>query len=88
MQITKQSVNDLLGHLEEHGYLVREPDPADRRGRIVRLTAKGRQLEDTINDQARAAEQTIARLLGPRRFGQLHSALEQLADTFSASEVT
>ncbi len=26
--ITKQSVNDLLGHLERHGYLLRVPDSA------------------------------------------------------------
>ena len=39
--ITKQSVNDLLGHLEGHGYLVRVPDPADGRARVIRLTAKG-----------------------------------------------
>ena len=40
--ITKQSVNDLLGHLERHGYLVREPDSADGRARVIRLTSKGR----------------------------------------------
>ena len=42
--ITKQSVNDLLGHLEQHGYLVREPDSADGRARVIRLTSKGRRL--------------------------------------------
>jgi len=31
--ITKQSVNDLLAHLEQHGYLMRVPDPADGRAR-------------------------------------------------------
>ena len=33
--ITKQSVNDLLGHLERHGYLVREPDSVDGRARVI-----------------------------------------------------
>ena len=79
LQITKQSVNDLLGHLEQRGYLTREPDPADGRARVVRLTAKGRRLEKTINAQAAAAERKIAELLGPRRFSQLRTALEQLA---------
>ena len=41
MQITKQSVHDLLGHMEQRGYLVREDDPGDRRARVVRLTDKG-----------------------------------------------
>ena len=39
--ITKQSVNDLLGHLEGRGYLVRVPEPVDGRARVIRLTAKG-----------------------------------------------
>ncbi|HEY5014020.1 MAG TPA: MarR family winged helix-turn-helix transcriptional regulator [Acidimicrobiia bacterium] len=79
LQITKQSVNDLLGHLEQCGYLTREPDPADGRARVIRLTAKGRRLEKTINGQAQAAELQIAELLGPRRFSQLRNALEELA---------
>jgi DNA-binding MarR family transcriptional regulator len=78
LQITKQSVNDLLGHLEQHGYLTREPDPADGRARVVRLTAKGQQLEKTVNVQAQAAELQIAELLGPRQFAQMRTALEEL----------
>jgi DNA-binding MarR family transcriptional regulator len=78
LQITKQSVNDLLGHLETHGYLTREPDPNDGRARVVRLTAKGRQLQKVIHGQARAAEQQIADTLGARRYTQLRHALEDL----------
>ena len=62
--ITKQSVNDLLGHLERHGYLVRVPDPADGRARVIRLTAKGQRLERTINAQAQAPEMRVAEILG------------------------
>lgn len=78
MQITKQSVHELVGHLEARGYLVRAPDPADRRARVVRLTARGRRLERTIRAQARRAEQRIARILGPRRFAELQRSLEEL----------
>ena len=79
MQITKQSVNDLLSHLEQRGYLTREPDPTDGRARIIRLTTRGRRLEGVINAQARAAELEIAEHLGPRRFAQLQSALTEFA---------
>jgi len=79
LQITRQSVNDLLGHLEQCGYVAREADPADGRARVVRLTAKGRRLETTVNGQAQAAEVQIAAVLGPRRFSQLRNALEELA---------
>jgi DNA-binding MarR family transcriptional regulator len=78
MQITKQSVHELIGHLEARHYLVREPDPTDRRARIVVLTAKGRRLQMTIREQARRAEERIAAILGPRRFRQLQQALETL----------
>lgn len=78
--ITKQSVNDLLGHLERQGYLARVPDAADGRARVIRLTSKGRRLERTIYAEARSAQTRIAEILGPRRFDQLHSSLELLAE--------
>jgi len=83
--ITKQSVNDLLGHLERHGYLVRVPDSADGRARVIRLTAKGRRLEQTIYAEAGAAQLRIAEILGPRRFAQLHDSLELLTERLTAS---
>ncbi len=52
LQISKQSVNDLLRDLEARGYLVREPDPGDGRARVVRLTARGRALEDAAYEGA------------------------------------
>jgi len=81
--ITKQSVNDLLGHLEQHGYLGRAPDPADGRARVIRLTPKGRRLEQTIYAEARATQLRIAEILGPGRFAQLHSSLELLTELLS-----
>ena len=83
--ITKQSVNDLLGHLEGHGYLLRVPDSADGRARVIRLTSKGRRIEQTIYAEAGAAQLRIAEILGPRRFAQLHSSLELLTEKLAAS---
>jgi DNA-binding MarR family transcriptional regulator len=86
LQITKQSVNDAVGHLEQRGYLVRGPDPIDGRARVVRLTARGRRLERTINDQARMAELRIAEMLGPRAFAQLRRALEWVSHRVAKQE--
>ena len=83
--IAKQSVNDLLGHLERHGYLERVPDSADGRARVIRLTSRGRRLEQTIHAEARAAQLRIAEILGPRRFAQLHSSLELLTQQLTGS---
>jgi DNA-binding MarR family transcriptional regulator len=83
--ITKQSVNDLLGHLELHGYLLRVPDSADGRARVIRLTSKGWRLQQTIYAEAGEAQLRIADILGPRRFAQLHSSLELLTEELAGS---
>jgi DNA-binding MarR family transcriptional regulator len=88
LRITRQSVNDLLGHLEQHGYLTREAEPPDRRARVVRLTVKGHRLEKIINARAKAAELKIAQWLGPRSFAQLRSALETVARNAADNEAT
>jgi DNA-binding MarR family transcriptional regulator len=85
MGITKQSVNDLLGHLEGHGYLLRVSDSADGRARVIRLTSKGRRLEQTIYAKAGAAQLRIAEILGSRRFAQLNSSLEVLIEELESS---
>lgn len=86
LQITKQSVNDLLGHLEQHGYLTRDPDLTDGRARVVHLTPKGRRLEETVTSQSKAAEVRIAEMLGPRRFTRLRHALEELSGAISRND--
>ena len=78
LQMSKQAVNLLAGHLEEHGYIVREVDPDDGRGRIIRLTAKGRRVEAAVHAHARNAEARIAEVLGPKGFGQLRTELEKV----------
>src|SRR5579862_4989497 len=83
--ITKQSVNDLLGHLERNGYLLRVSESGDGRARVIRLTSKGKGLEQTIYAAAAAAQQRIAEILGPRRFAQLHSSLELLTEQLATS---
>jgi DNA-binding MarR family transcriptional regulator len=83
--ITKQSVNDLLGHLEQHEYLLRVPDSADGRIRLIRLTSKGRRLQKTIYAEAGAAQLRIAEILGPRRFAQFHNSLELLTEQLEGS---
>src|SRR3954471_6622375 len=88
MQVTKQSVHELIGHLETLGYLVREPDPSNRRARLVRLTPKGRGLQDTIRAQAQDAERQVAAIVGERRFSQLQRTLAALVHEIQTSEHT
>jgi DNA-binding MarR family transcriptional regulator len=39
--ITKQSAGEIVDDLASRGYVERIPDPADRRAKLIRLTARG-----------------------------------------------
>lgn len=78
LQITKQAVALLAGHLEENGYITREPDPDDGRVRVIRLTPEGRRVETTIHRHARLAERRIESILGPRDFERFETGLTTL----------
>ena len=87
LQVSKQSVNDLLRDLEARGYLVREPDPDDGRARVVRLTDRGRALEDAAYEGAASAQRLIADQLGARRFAQMRDALQEVSSRIAAGEL-
>src|SRR5688500_10509446 len=43
-QVTRQSMAELVRHLERHGYVELVPDPGDGRARLVRPTDRGREV--------------------------------------------
>jgi DNA-binding MarR family transcriptional regulator len=57
----KTRIIDVLDDLQDRGLISREPDPADRRARLLGLTTKGRRLRDTAQ---RAIQRNEQRLLG------------------------
>lgn len=54
LRIAPRSVTDVVDSLEERGFVVREPDPTDRRATQVSLTATGRQVLDELDTARRA----------------------------------
>ena len=76
--MTKQSMHELVGHLERHGYLRREPDPADARGRRLRLTPAGRALEHAVHAAIADVLADWLRRLGQDRFDTLWSILREV----------
>jgi DNA-binding MarR family transcriptional regulator len=42
-EMTKQSMAELVSHLERLGYVERVPEPSDRRAKLVRATPRGKQ---------------------------------------------
>ena len=77
-QMTKQSMAELVAHLERHGYVERVPDPADRRARLVRATARGAEVYAIAREVVAELEQRLAARLGPERFTQLRELLEEV----------
>ncbi|WP_034383623.1 MarR family winged helix-turn-helix transcriptional regulator [Deinococcus sp. YIM 77859] len=77
-QMTKQSMNYLIEHLEACGYVERVPDPSDRRAKIVRLTPHGREAEATARAAITDLQEEWAQHLGPQEFKQLLALLRRL----------
>jgi len=55
----KTRIIGVLDDLQERGLIEREPDPADRRVRLLRLTAAGRRLQGTVRSAIREQEEGV-----------------------------
>ena len=77
-QMTKQSMAELVSHLEARGYVERVPDPTDRRARLVRATARGRELLPIALGAIGEIEAAWADRLGKGGMAQLRRLLEEL----------
>ncbi|MDD7929491.1 MarR family winged helix-turn-helix transcriptional regulator [Microbacterium thalli] len=61
--ITSSAVAQRLNRLESLGYVSRHPDPADGRGKIVRLSASGREIvERVLPDHLRTEREVLSPL--------------------------
>lgn len=79
-QITKQAAAELVQHLEAHGYVVREPDPSDRRAKLVLPTAKGREVVVIAQGAVPEIEERLARELGAARLDELRADLRRIIE--------
>ena len=82
--ISKQAMNQLLGSLEEHGYITRSDAPHEGRARIIRFTKRGRAAYARIHDILRDIEREWSAELGPKRFAQLKELLTRVWESLLA----
>lgn len=76
--VSTGTMTNQLDKLEQAGLVLRIPDPADRRGKLVEMTPKGRKTLDAyINAQARRERQLLGRLT-PSDKQQLNDLLRKL----------
>jgi len=78
LRISKQALNYLLGELERLGYLERRPDPDDLRSKRIALTRRGGTVVKVIRETVAELEREWEAQLGPKRFAQLRTLLEEL----------
>ena len=77
-QITKQSMGELVAHLERRGYVERAPDPGDGRAKLVRATQKGNELYEIAREFVAEVEGAWTRVLGKRKMRELKTLLAEL----------
>ena len=76
--LSSGAMTNRLDGLEEMGLVERLPDPTDRRGRLVALTDKGRELVDTAVVDHLENEQRLLGALDADERGQLAALLRKL----------
>ncbi|HEV2121921.1 MAG TPA: MarR family winged helix-turn-helix transcriptional regulator [Chloroflexota bacterium] len=78
-QMTKQAMGELVTDLERRDYVVRVPDPTDRRAKLVVRTERGWAVETIARATVRAVELEWETEVGSERMRQFRETLEQIA---------
>jgi DNA-binding MarR family transcriptional regulator len=81
-QMTKQAMAELVRHLEDNDYVLRVPDPTDRRAKLVVPTARGREVVALAQGLVPEIEQRITDLLGADRVDALRADLGAIREAF------
>ena len=77
--VTSGTMTNRVDRLAERGLVERHPDPHDRRGVLVRLTASGRKTVDAALDELLDHEREILGALDTAEAARLADALRTLA---------
>ena len=83
-QMTKQSMAQLVAHLEQHGYVERVPDPADGRAKLVRATARGREVYAIVRELIVELDARLDERMGAAKVAQLRELLEELGGAIAS----
>ena len=78
--MSPQAMGELVDELEELGYVVRRPDPSDRRAKLITLTPHGRECISAGLATIDGLEERISSVLGERGHRQLRTMLTKLLD--------
>ena len=77
-QVTKQSMAALVEYLESRGYVERVSDPSDGRAKLVRATARGREVFAIVRELVAEIDARLVERLGAAKLAQLRTLLQEL----------
>ncbi|HEU5127650.1 MAG TPA: MarR family winged helix-turn-helix transcriptional regulator [Glycomyces sp.] len=78
--MTPQAMSELVGHLEQRGYVRRIPDPDDRRGRVVVYAERGARAAEVGEAFFADLETHWGALVGPDSVQSIATALAEIVD--------
>jgi DNA-binding MarR family transcriptional regulator len=81
--VTSGTMTNRVDRLAARGFVGRQPDPADRRGVLVRLTPDGKTVVDGAFGALLTAERALLADLPPSDHEQLTDSLRRLLSPFS-----
>lgn len=86
--LTKQALAQALEPLRRGGYVEVVPDPTDGRARLVRLTERGRAVNETVRRHLADVEREWADRVGEERYAVARAVLADLAPRPAAAGTT
>jgi DNA-binding MarR family transcriptional regulator len=76
--MTPQAMSELVGYLEQRGYVRRVPDPTDGRGRVVVFAERGNHAAEISAAYFADLEARWGAIVGPDRLQEVKSILAQI----------
>lgn len=73
--VTRQAIHQTINELVALGFLTLEPDPRDRRAKVVRYTETGARIGRDAVEALQQIEQALAERIGPEHVKALRQAL-------------
>lgn len=86
--VTKQAVSQVVDLLVTRGYVVRQPDPGDRRRISLELTERGRAAVAAARRGVAAVDEQLSERISPEQVDGLRSALLALAEIGAVDPAT
>lgn len=85
MNLDRSTVSLVIGLLEQQGLIKRQSDPADRRRRLLTITAAGREVLRKMQQPARIAQERVLAVFDPVQREEFMRLLKLFVDNHTES---